>query len=264
MSFNNNKFEVIRFTKHHSEVSYKSATNTHIEQKEVVKDLGILVSENLKFDTHILKTVKSGRQFCGWILRTFLTREPSVLIPLLKILVISRLEYCCPLWSPSDAANIQSLEKVQRDYLKKINTVHHLNYWEKLKELKLYSLERRRERYIIMYVWKAIHNIIPNPGFTIIYNDRTGITLKLPKLNQTTPSWLRKAKNNSITHKGSQLFNILPTSLRQLLNYDDHPKLSNFKNALDKLLNTIPDQPTTVGLQRPAQTNSLVHQMQYR
>ena len=34
----------------------------------------------------------------------------------------------------------------------KITEVQHLNYWERLNELKLYSLQRRRERYIIIYI----------------------------------------------------------------------------------------------------------------
>ena len=32
-----------------------------------------------------------------------------------------------------------------------ITEAQHLNYWERLHELKLYSLQRRRERYIIIY-----------------------------------------------------------------------------------------------------------------
>ena len=36
----------------------------------------------------------------------------------------------------------------------KITEVQHLNYWERLRELKLYSLQRRRERYIIIHIWK--------------------------------------------------------------------------------------------------------------
>ena len=32
--------------------------------------------------------------------------------------------------------------------------VQHLHYWERLRELKLYSLQSRSERYIIIYIWK--------------------------------------------------------------------------------------------------------------
>ena len=35
----------------------------------------------------------------------------------------------------------------------KITEVQHLNYWERLHELKLYSLQRRFEHYIIIYIF---------------------------------------------------------------------------------------------------------------
>ena len=37
-----------------------------------------------------------------------------------------------------------------------------LNYWERLHELKLYSLQRCRERYIIIYIWKITQHMVPN------------------------------------------------------------------------------------------------------
>ena len=37
-----------------------------------------------------------------------------------------------------------------------------LNYCERLKDLKLYSLERRRKRYCTIYVWKSLNDLAPN------------------------------------------------------------------------------------------------------
>ena len=39
-----------------------------------------------------------------------------------------------------------SIEAIERTFTYKITEVQHLNYWERLLELKLYSLQRRRER----------------------------------------------------------------------------------------------------------------------
>ena len=39
-----------------------------------------------------------------------------------------------------------------------------INYWDRLTVLKLYSLERRREMYIIMYVFKILKELVPNPN----------------------------------------------------------------------------------------------------
>ena len=50
---------------------------------------------------------------------------------------------------------------------------------------------------------------------------------------------------------------ILPLSLRN----SDHGDLLMFKNHLDIYLGCIPDQPTTQGLSRSAESNSLMEQV---
>ena len=37
-----------------------------------------------------------------------------------------------------------------------------LSYWDRLKRLDLYSLQRRRKRYIVILVWKIYYGVIPN------------------------------------------------------------------------------------------------------
>ena len=36
------------------------------------------------------------------------------------------------------------------------------NYWERLQAFKLYSNERRMERYAVMYIWKSINGLVPS------------------------------------------------------------------------------------------------------
>ena len=57
---------------------------------------------------------------------------------------------------------IQQLEQLQKSFLNGIPSLNHLNYWEKLNQLKIYSLERRRDRYRIIYTWCILENIAPN------------------------------------------------------------------------------------------------------
>ena len=63
-----------------------------------------------------------------------------------------------PALEPLKAKNIQAIEAMQRTFTYKITEEQHLNYWERLHELKLYSLQRRRECYIIIYIWRQ-HSI---------------------------------------------------------------------------------------------------------
>ena len=58
---------------------------------------------------------------------------------------------------------IQLMEGVQRNFTSRIGGLQHLNYWERNVQLKLMSLQRRRERYnISLMMWKILHNVVPN------------------------------------------------------------------------------------------------------
>ena len=82
---------------------------------------------------------------------------------LYKSLVRSLLEYCCPLWDPVKVTEIQLLDGVQRTFT---NRIGGLNKYELLGEAfaskAVMSLQRRRERYTILMIWKILHNVVPN------------------------------------------------------------------------------------------------------
>ena len=78
MQFNSNKFELLRYgkNKHIKEsTSYYSLNETTIEQAQCVKDLRIKMSVTLSFTDHINTICFKVRQKCGWIMRTFHTRD---------------------------------------------------------------------------------------------------------------------------------------------------------------------------------------------
>ena len=80
------------------------------------------------------------------------------MLTLFKSLVISRLDYASQLWSPHKISQITQIEKVQRSFTKQISGLRDLSYHERLQTLKLYSLQRRKERYCIILIWKIIEN----------------------------------------------------------------------------------------------------------
>ena len=98
---------------------------------------------------HIAEKVATGRKLCGYILRTFRTRNPNYLLTVYKSIVVPVLEYCCIIWNPSKLSQIRSIEQVQRDFTDRLSYPFNMNYWERLKYLNIFSLERRRERYMI-------------------------------------------------------------------------------------------------------------------
>ena len=263
MVFNSKKFEWLRYTPnnvHAPEFQYKAPDQNPIEQKSDLRDLGVRMSIDLSFNLQVDKVLTTANQMVGWGLRTFRTRCRAVMIQILKSLVQPHLDYCSQLWSPSSQSLINKLEAVQKSLVMKIQDkdLEHLNYWEKLSVLRLFSQERRRERYQIIFIWKISQGLVSGYSVPFTCNSRTGrwaVPGRLP--THGVASEVRQAKEKSLRVKGCQLFNMLPAILRNA----DHGDVLMFKNNLDHYLSCVPDQPTTPGLTRPAQSNSLIHQI---
>ena len=139
-----------------------------------VCDLGVSMSSYCTFDFHISNLYKQFSNLAGWILRTSTIRDPQVVLTLNKSLVMSRLEYASQLWSPYLLKHVYLIEKVQRAFTKHISGMCFLFYSKHLEVLKLYSLQRRREKYVIIYVWKIIEGLVPNCSDPITFSFSDG------------------------------------------------------------------------------------------
>ena len=139
-------------------ITYRSC-DSNIDDKWQVRDQGIMMSNTVTFTLHIRNTAEKSRNKMGWVLMVFQSRKRSLMLTLLKYLVIPLLDYCCQLWNPWKAKEIQAIEAIQRTFTYKITEIQHLNYWERLHELKWYSLQRRRESSIIVYICKITQHM---------------------------------------------------------------------------------------------------------
>ena len=110
------------------------------------------------------------------------SRDQETMVTLYKSLIRSHLEYCCPIWHPSKICEIEAVESLQREFTRRINGCQAINYWDRLKRLKL-LLQRRRERYIILTMWKILHGNIPNDiNVQFRPESRLGIQAIIPSL----------------------------------------------------------------------------------
>ena len=76
MKFNANKVELLRYGKEQeikSATTYKSY-DSNIDDKEQVRDLGIMMSNTTTFTLHIWNIVKKARDKMGWVLRVIQSR----------------------------------------------------------------------------------------------------------------------------------------------------------------------------------------------
>ena len=184
-----------------------SGIEIEIERKGLVRDLGVSLSDNFTWTPHINKMVASAREVASWVLGVFRDRSKVVMLQLYKSLIRSKLEYCRPLWNPSIVRDIETIEDKQRFFTNRISGMSDLSYWDRLTALKLQSLQRRRERYIIIHTWKTITGYEPNDLDMQFVESRTfGIQTTVPSLKTSASSKVKACYDKSKLHRYGTFF----------------------------------------------------------
>jgi len=115
-----------------------------IQSSPKEKDFGVLVDEQLNMTRQWALTAQNNH-ILGCIKSSVANRSRKVILPLCWALVSSHRESCIQLWGPRHRKDMDLLEWVQR-VTKMIRGMEHLSYQERLRELGLFSLEKRRLR----------------------------------------------------------------------------------------------------------------------
>ena len=107
------------------------------------------------------------------------------------------------------------------------------------------SLQRRRERYIILQMWKILHQINPNDvGIVFRPESRLGIQAIVPSLNRSSTAANQSIYDRSFAVVGPKLWNVLPKFLTSI---NDS---AEFKNSLTSYLAVLVDEPPVFGYTR--------------
>jgi ribonuclease P/MRP protein subunit RPP40 len=183
MGFNVDKCKVMHIGRNNRKVEY-FMEGRKLEKVKEEKDLGIMISDNLKVNNQCVKAAKKGNQILGLISRTMTCRNKDVILKLYKTLVRPHLEYCIQAWRPHLLKDINILEKVQRRATRMIVECKGKEYEERLEIVGLTTLERRRTRADLIEVFKILggNEGIEESTFFRRYKANTrGHTMKLFK-----------------------------------------------------------------------------------
>ena len=253
MSLHQNKFEYMchSTTKHNlleelpfssQYYTYNTPSGVQIMPKTIIRDLGVNITPDLNWTPHINIITDSARKMMSWCLSVFKDRSKTTMLTLFKAMIRSRTEYCCPLWNPTKICDIQTLESIQRTFTSRISGYSEYDYWTRLRFLNLYSLQRRRERYLLFHMFKILNDITPNDlQIQFKHSERRGTLAVVPPLVRNASAKHQSNYDASFSVMGPKLWNILPKTCRS------STSLYSFKSSLSKFLERIPDQPPVSG-----------------
>ena len=108
--------------------------------------MGVLIDERLNMSWQCVLAAQKANHTLVASKRHVTSRVREVILPLCSALLRPHLEYCIQLWSPQHKEDMESLEQVQRRamMMMMIRGLEHLPYEDRLRELGLFSREKRR------------------------------------------------------------------------------------------------------------------------
>ena len=117
-----------------------------------------------------------------------------------------------------------------------------MTYHERLKSLGLYSLQKIKERYCIIYIWKIFESLAPNFSnpITCTLSGRRGRSCVISHVNVGRVGTLAY---NSMRWRSVRLFNSLPMNLRSISSCS----VLRFKTQRDIFLRSVEDLPCLPG-----------------
>ncbi|GAB0202191.1 hypothetical protein GRJ2_002684700 [Grus japonensis] len=143
MKFNKAKCKVLHMGQHTVKYNYRLG-GEWMESSPGKKDKGVLIDEGNNMSWQCAFALQKANSILGYIKKQHDQQVQGGDSAPLLCSGETHLEYCVQLWGPQYKKDMEVLERVQRRATKMIRGLEHLSYEDRLRELGLFILEKRR------------------------------------------------------------------------------------------------------------------------
>ena len=200
--------------------------NVIVKYKKEEKILGVIIDNELNFQSHIDSICKKSNQKLNALFRisSFMTKEKLDL--LVNSFIRSQFSYCPLIWMFCNRTSMNKINKIQERCLRLTLNDYTTNFNELLVFTNEISTHQRCINFLMIEVYKFLNGLSPDIMNEVFSLQRFAYNLRSYNVFQCDIPRSNRYGLNSISYRANQLWSLLPELIKS------SPSLSLFKSRI--------------------------------